>query len=67
MEKDEYKEEEILINIHWYGCEGTKLSEKEIEDLEDFFDAVLNDEAYFEDSDAWVMELMLFEVLFKMN
>ena len=58
MEKEE-EEEEILVNICWYACKGTELTEKEIEDLEDFFDVVLNDETYFDDSDAWVMEILL--------
>ena len=74
MEKQE-EEEETLVNIHWYACKGTELTEKEIEDLEDFFDVVLNDETYFDDSDAWVMEILLFQVflpddmkyLFSMN
>lgn len=57
----EEKEEDVEeIVIHWFACEGTQLMEKE------FFDAVLNNEKYFEDTDNWVMELLLFEI-FKMN
>ena len=58
----EEEDEEILINIHWYGCKGTVLTEEEVKDIENFFDAVLNDETYFDDSDAWVMEVLLFQV-----
>ena len=61
--KEEEDKDQELVNIHWYACEGTELNEKEVEDLEDFFDLILNDEFYFDDSDAWVMEIMLFEIL----
>ena len=57
MDKEEEEVEEILI--HWYASEGMKLTQNEVEDLEDFFDNVLNNENYFEDSDDWVMVLMV--------
>ena len=68
MEKEEEEQEEVEeIVIRWFACKGTKLTENEVEDLEDFFDNVLNNENYFEDSDDWVMMLLLCEDCFKTN
>lgn len=53
-------QEEILID--WTACEGTELTENEAKDIEEFFDIVLNDETYFDETDAWAMEVMLFQV-----
>ena len=64
MEKEEEQEEVEEIMIHWFACKGTKLTESEMEDLEDFFDNVLNNENYFEDSDDWVMVILLCENCF---
>ena len=64
MEEKENKggvQEEILID--WSACEGTELTESEAKDVEEFFDIVLNDETYFDETDAWAMEIILFQVL----
>lgn len=53
------KQEEI--QIHWFGCDGIELTDKEVEDLEELFEDILNDEMYFDETDAWVMEFVLFE------
>ena len=64
MEKDEFSIGDVEeINIHWFGCEGIELTEDEVKDVEDLFDSILNDETYFDETDAWVMEIMLFELL----
>ena len=64
MDKDEFSTGVVEeVHIHWYACEGTELTEDEAGDIEELFDSILNDEIYFEETDAWVMELMLFEVL----
>ena len=49
------------VHINWFGCEGIELTEEQREDVEQLFDIILNDEMYFDESDAWVMEFMLFE------
>ena len=60
----EKKEEGIVeVIITWNGCCGIKLTEDEIKDVEELCDCIMNEETYFDDSDAWVMEILLFMLL----
>ena len=63
-DEEEKKEEEnvIEINISWFGCRGIELTDDEIKDVESLCDDILNVEDYFDDSDAWVMEFLLFQI-----
>ena len=42
-----------------------ELTDEEVEDLEELFEDILNDETYFDETDAWVMEFVLFELYCK--
>ena len=61
----ESDEDVIQINISWFGCPGIELTDVEIKDVESLCDDILNVEDYFDDSDAWVMEFMLFQICFR--
>lgn len=63
MEKEEEKEEEIEVIISCKCPVGVKLTEDEIKDVENLFNCIMNDETYLDDSDAWVMEMLLFMLI----
>lgn len=63
MSSDEKEEEKVEeINISWYGCCGIELTDEEVKDVEQLYDDILNNDAYFDDSDAWIMEFLLFQI-----
>ena len=59
----EKKEGIVEVIITWNGCRGIKLTEDEIKDVEELCDCIMNEETHFDDSDAWVMEILLFMLL----
>ena len=61
----EEEKEVVEINISWFGCRGIELTDVEIKDVESLCDDILNVEDYFDDSDVWVMEFMLFQIYFR--
>ena len=54
-----YSNPSCVVEVTWFKPFGVVLSECEIEDVEQLCDDILNEDGYFDESDSWILNLIV--------